>query len=396
MKIAIVYDAVYPYVIGGAEKRNWEIAKRLAAKGHDVSLVGMKFWKGSKQLISESVQLKGICPAISLYNRNGKRSFIEPFYFGLFCFFHFLKNKYDIIDCSNFPYFSAIAIFFALLLKRSKTKFVITWHEVWGKKYWKEYIGFLGYFGYLIEKISSNITRNNIVNSLFTKKRLIDLLGNKSETIELIPNGINFGEIDGILEREKENQIIYVGRLIKYKNVDILIDVVKDLINDEDCRYCKNIILKIVGDGPEKQKLSELAVKHKIEKHVIFSGFLDKEELFHELKRSKIFVLPSDREGFGITVIESMALGTPVIARDSEYSALKSLIISGKNGILFKSKEELVLALKNLLIKSNIYDTIVREGFEFAEKYDWDKYIIPKLISCYEKVLNNKSLEECR
>ena len=46
MRIAFVYDAVYPYVLGGGEKRVWEIARRMVARGHEVHLFGMQFWEG--------------------------------------------------------------------------------------------------------------------------------------------------------------------------------------------------------------------------------------------------------------------------------------------------------------------------------------------------------------
>ena len=63
MKIAFVYDAIYPYVKGGVEKRIWELAVRLSSRGHDVHLFGMKFWEGGDILVHEGISLHGVCPA---------------------------------------------------------------------------------------------------------------------------------------------------------------------------------------------------------------------------------------------------------------------------------------------------------------------------------------------
>jgi hypothetical protein len=78
MKIAFIYDVIYPYVKGGVEKRVWELATRLTRRGHDVHLFGMKFWDGEDILISEGVFLHGVCPAKKLYV-SGRRT-IWPYF----------------------------------------------------------------------------------------------------------------------------------------------------------------------------------------------------------------------------------------------------------------------------------------------------------------------------
>ena len=108
MKIALVYDAIYPYIKGGGEKRFYEIGKRLAKKGHQVHLYGMKLWEGDKVIKKQGIYYHGICTPKPLYKNNGKRSTKEAIYFGLTCF-KLIKEDFDIIDCSNFPYFSLFA-----------------------------------------------------------------------------------------------------------------------------------------------------------------------------------------------------------------------------------------------------------------------------------------------
>src|SRR4030043_614907 len=117
MKIAFVYDAIYPYVKGGVEKRVWELAVRLSCRGHEVHLFGMKFWQGEDIIISEGVILHGVCPAQKLYN-NGRRTIWQALNFSIRLISPLLKEKFDIIDCQQFPYFSCFSAKLLSTLKK--------------------------------------------------------------------------------------------------------------------------------------------------------------------------------------------------------------------------------------------------------------------------------------
>ena len=75
MKIAFVYDVVYPYVKGGVEKRIWEMSRRLAARGHEVHIYGMKYWDGPDNIQVEGVMLHGVCAPMKLYKASGTVSY---------------------------------------------------------------------------------------------------------------------------------------------------------------------------------------------------------------------------------------------------------------------------------------------------------------------------------
>ncbi len=400
MKIAIIYDPVYPYVIGGGERRNWEIARRLINYKHDVYLVGMKYWNGQSRIVREGVKLVGICPAVQLYNKKGRRSYFEAMYFGVAVFFHLLKNRYDIIDCGNFPYFSCIFARLATFFR--KTKFVITWHEIWGKKQWTDYAGRIGLIGWFIEKIVSRLSSSNIFVSEFMRERGIALLKIKRENTVVIPNGVEYerlskvevlnpvrsnpdahrdasptaGTSNGV---KKEEQIVFAGRLIKHKRVALLIDAFNDI-----CKEFSNYKLKIIGLGPEHANLKALVEHLGLGNKVIFTGFLEGNDLEKEIKKSKLLVLPSEREGMGIVIVESMALGTPVIALDAENSAAKCIIKNNNDGLLIKNKDEMVLSLRRLLTDKIFCESIIENGYKRAIGYDWDKSILPKITEYYD------------
>jgi len=381
MKIAIIYDPIYPYVIGGGENRNWEIAKRLAKNSsYQVYLIGMKYWEGHKEIIKEGVHLVGVCRAIPLYNKKGSRSLFEPFYFGFYVFRHLLGNSYDIIDCGNFPYLSCIAIRLAILCNRCArlAKFIITWHEIWGKRQWINYAGKIGIIGWFIEKVVSRLSRYNIFVSEFMRERGVNILGIKRENTVVIANGVEYNRLSEIEDIKKESQIIYVGRLIEHKRVDLLIEAFSDVV-----KKFSEYSLKIVGNGPEYINL-ELKIKNlELTDKVIFTGFLERSNLEKEIKKSKILILPSEREGMGIVIVESMGLGTPVIALDSEYSAAKCIIRNGDNGILVKNRNEMSDAIIRLLTDDELYNKLIDNGYQTAKSYDWDSVIIPTIVDYY-------------
>lgn len=168
MKIAFVYDVVYPCVKGGVEKRIREIADRLAARGHDVHIIGMKYWDGPDSIKKNGVTLHGICPPQPLYT-DGRRSIREALSFSFYLIPFLLREEFDLIDCQQFPFFPCFPVKLVSLWK--KKPFVITWHEVWGD-YWYEYLGWKGAVGKGTECLIARFTPYRIAVSGTTAKKL--------------------------------------------------------------------------------------------------------------------------------------------------------------------------------------------------------------------------------
>ena len=196
MKIANVYDKIYPYHKGGVEKRNWELARRLAAKNHQVHLFGMQFWDGQSFLEREGVHLHGVCKPKEFFV-NGRRSIGTAAYFALRVLPYLVKERFDIIDCQNAPYFPCYSAKAGSSLRGSRL--VITWHEFWGD-YWYEYLGRKGFFGKAIEKMAARLPDGIISVSEGTKRNLINA-GVKKE-IRVIPSGL---DIEGPRFRLQKN-----------------------------------------------------------------------------------------------------------------------------------------------------------------------------------------------
>lgn len=384
MKIAFVYDAIYPWVKGGAEMRIHELGKRLSSKGHDVHLFGIKWWEGGDVIEYEGMTLHGVCKARDLYV-NGRRSISEALVFAVKLFPALLKEKFDLIDVSVFPYFSCFSVKAVSILK--KIPVVFTWHEVWGD-YWYEYLGKRqGGFGLAIETAVAKISGNNIAVSNWTKDRL-EALGVKNSEIAVLPNGVDLKFISEIKPAGqsfsgnsggKIYDIIFAGRLIKDKNVDVLIKAVS-LLKRDFPEFC----CCIVGDGPEKKALEKLAHGSGVQKNVIFEGFQEYRALIGKLKASKVLVLPSSREGFGMVVIEAFACGVPVVTVREKYNAAQGLVEDGIDGFIVGLEErEIAKGVQYIIEKNSDYRKISEAAFNKAKKYDWDE-IVENIQLAYE------------
>lgn len=389
MKIAFVYDAVYPWITGGAEKRIYELGCRLANKGHEVHLFGIKWWEGPDNIEYEGMFLHGLCKARNLYTINGRRSILTALIFAYKLFFPLKREKFDIIDISVFPYFSCFTAKF--ITQINKTCLVYTWHEIWNK-YWYTYLGKIGFFGKIIEKLVSKTSHNNIAVSNWTKKNLIKLSVSDSH-IEVIPNGINLKKIidlgikefhnDFFLNYKKDYDLIFAGRLIKEKNVDVLLKAIFELKAVYPCIKCA-----IVGDGPEKSKLLTLIESLNIADNIEFFGFIDYNSLVYKIKSSKMLVLPSSREGFGMVVIEAFACGIPVITVNEENNAARCLVEDGLTGYVVKADAtEISSSITKILnMEFDSYIKMSKTAFKKAQSYDWD-IICNKLEEYYKGCL---------
>ena len=366
MKIAFVYDAVYPHVKGGAEYRLYETGKRLAEKGHTIHWYGIKWWLGEDTVEHDGIILHGVCPPMNLYKKSGRRSIKEAIMFSTKLAPALSEGDYDLIECQNFPYFPCFTCKIISILK--KKPLVITWHEVWRHR-WKEYLGFFGVFGEIIEQICAKLTKNNLTVSETTKKRLINA-GTKENNITIIPNGINPESIKKTDPSEPAFDILYAGRLIKEKNVDLLVKSIA-----EAAKKRPNISVGIIGEGSEKEKLMDLSKKLGIEKNLTFIGFQEnKEKIYSHMKSSKIFISLSQREGFGITVLEALACGTPAITIRHETNAAAELIQDGVNGYVTQPDEkEISGKITELLGDEEKHKKMSQAAAESAQKYSWEK-----------------------
>ncbi|MCK5608124.1 glycosyltransferase family 4 protein [Candidatus Pacearchaeota archaeon] len=376
MKIAFVYDAVYPWVKGGAEKRIYELGKRLVVEGNEVHIFGVKWWEGADIIEIEGMMLHGVCKPMELYV-NGRRSISEAIVFAVRLLPHLIKEKFDVIDVSSFPYFSCFTVKFVSVFRRCPV--IVTWHEVWGD-YWYEYMGRVGFFGKMVELFVSKLTNEVISVSSVTGNNL-RLLGVNVENVHLVSNGMDLKRIAEIPQSTVECDIIFIGRLIREKNVDVLIksvDYLREKLPDVMCH--------IIGDGPEKERLMKFAEDSDVMSNIRFSGFMEYEDIIARIKASKVLVLPSTREGFGMVVIEAFACGVPVITVNDKRNAA-SLLVNEDTGFVVNLDSREICDAVHMLIKDDmLHESMAAASKEVAEDYDWNG-IVKQLMGVYEGLM---------
>ena len=292
----------------------------------------------------------------------GRRSIKESLYFTGKLLIPLIREDFDVIDCQAFPYLPSFSAKICSSLKR--TPLVITWHEVWDD-YWYEYLGKRGICGKWIERMTTHLTDEMVAVSERTKKDL-ERVGVRKR-IKVIPNGIDFRSIESIDASDEEIDVIFAGRLIKDKNVDVLIGAVEQVkvqIPDVRCM--------IIGDGPEKGRLENLAKDLELEDNINFMGFLeDYTEVISYMKSSRVFVLPSTREGFGIVALEANACGLPVITVSHKRNATCDLITNGVNGFICELTVESIA--ERIFMGLAEKERMARRCIENASRYDWNK-----------------------
>lgn len=380
MKIIYLYDAIYPYIRGGGEKTIYEISKRLSKKGYRVKLLGIKWWEGPDTIVRDGVEISGVYKRCKLYTTTGRRSIKEAIIFGIYSFFSLLKEDFDIIDAAVFPYFSVISAKLVCLLKRKKL--VVTWYEVWDN-YWYKYLGKLGVFGKLIERFVGYLPDIIITLSDYTAERLVNILGIDRRRIFICGGGIDYKKILSITrDCIKKYDIIFIGRFIPEKNIELIINTVKELKKNKADVSCI-----LIGDGPELPRIRKIVKKYGLDKNIFFKGFITEEDkLYRYLGSGKVFLIPSKREGFGIVAIEANAAGLPVITINHPDSALPSLIKNGKNGFIVEEDPVIISEkIKQLLEDEKNYRYISQNARISAKNYDWDN-IIKRLEYIYAQI----------
>jgi glycosyltransferase involved in cell wall biosynthesis len=325
----------------------------------------MKWWSGSKVRIENGIKLNSICEYYPLYSGK-RRSIFQALIFGFACL-KLIKEDFDIADVDSMPHFPVLSMKLICFIKRRRM--IVVWHEAWDRSYWVKYLGWKGIFGYLLERISGFLSSEIVSVSEHTKNKLRDSL--KSKKIYTIPDGNDSKKIYKINPAMKKSDIIFAGRLLSNKNVDILIRslrLIRERIPEVRCF--------IVGDGPERKDLEALIQELSLKKNIMFLGFLEnQDEVYALMKSSKVFVLPSTREGFGIVVIEANACGIPVITIDHENNAAKDLIEDGRNGFVCQLDDREIAQKIIEVLENDLSEKMKETCINLAGKYDWDRIV---------------------
>ncbi len=333
MKILFVTDYYYPH-IGGVEKLFMSLAESLVEKGNKVSVIT---WRHERKL-----KKREIINGVEIIRIN---SFSRAFFsiFGLTEIIS-LAKKSDLIHTST--YSSALGAYIASQL--TKTKIIITVHEVWGKLWLSlPHITMISRYVYkLLEKIILKLKFNKYISvSENTKKELIKL-GITNNKIEVIYNGIDYNlpKWKGILE---PYTFTFFGRAGISKGLDIMIKASEAIYKDYPFSKFKFIVSPQIK-SLYKKYLTEIKTGLIKDSSEIKTN-LPFDELTQELITSSCIIIPSYSEGFGFTAAESSAMGIPIISsgKGSLPEVVSGKVITMKNLSPESLKEAMIKAINN-------------------------------------------------
>ncbi len=281
------------------------------------------------------------------------------------------KEPYKLIHCQ--AWFGLKA---ALLFKKwSKLPIIITLHTSeygkYGKKINKKIIEIEKTCVKQADKI---IVVSNLLRKIFLKKYKIN-----PKKIKTIPNGISEDFFKKKLKpkRYAKKQVLFVGRLKPYKNIEIILKVAKKVLEEE-----KDVKFVVVGNGENIKKYENISKKLKIRENVIFTGHLPYHKLLNIYAGSDVYLLLSKFDAFGLTALEAMASGIPVIV--SRTTGISELV---KNCIKvdYWNIREITKEIVNLLKNEKLRISLGKKAQAEAKKFLWNR-IAKEYVKLYREI----------
>lgn len=249
---------------------------------------------------------------------------------------------------------------------------------------------------FLRKIIKWTLNNSDLINPVSTpiKNEIIQMNINGSVPIRVLSMGVDSKNFykkknDYIKNKYKAKKfILFVGRLSAKKGVEFLIEAMPLILNN-----FPEMILIIVGEGHEEYYLKKLTNELNLIDNIIFTGNIPNNELLRYYSEAEIFIGPSiiveygDTEGLGLTFVEAMFCGCPVIG--TRVGGISDIIIHEKTGLLVEQKnpEQIANAVTRLLEDENLRKRLIKNGMKHVkEKYSWEK-IAKKYHRIYKDIL---------
>lgn len=327
MKSILFVTELYHPSIGGQEVRFKELAEELAGRGYEVSVITIDH-QGNLQ---ETEYINGVLVHRIYKNshyikKGGGRSIKAILIFTMRLIKYCRDQKYDFIYINQWPVLPALTSF----LYVKNTNYRVDFVEFRGALLWRAI------------NIILSLTNHN--KFIFISESVAARMSTDEKLV--IPSLVKLDRYSC----EQKDKMIFVGRLEKHKRPHLAIDSFILWAKNN-----KQYTFHVVGDG---ELLGSLKEKYKNYKSVLFHGFLSDREKNALLSHSKIFILPSEREGLPKTVIEAIASMTPVITTDDDGNFTKYFVNDKKVGLVSKADTRSI---------SNAIESII-EDYEYYQQ----------------------------
>jgi len=239
------------------------------------------------------------------------------------------------VHTASFPYFSLLAAGAVRPFRRYRLG--VDWHEVWTKAYWREYLGHAGgALGWQVQRLCLRLPQRAFCFSRLHERRLHEL-GLRGEPTVL--RGQYAGPPGRLVEPREPPTVVFAGRHIPEKRVAALVPAVAAARERIPGLRCE-----IFGGGPERGEVLRRVADAGLEDVIDVPGFVAAERIEAALASALCLVLPSRREGYGLVVLEALALGTPAVVVRGDDNAAAEFIVDGENGFVAASASPADLA----------------------------------------------------
>jgi glycosyltransferase involved in cell wall biosynthesis len=344
VRICLVYDCLYPYTVGGAERWYRALAERLTEAGHEVTYLTLRQWPRGERPEVPGVQVVTVGPEMGLYV-DGRRRILPPLVFGAGVLGHLARHgrRYDVVHTASFPYFSLLAA--AAARRPCRFGLFVDWFELWTDDYWRGYLGGLrGAIGAAVQRRCVRTRHRAFCFSQLHEERL-RVQGFRGEIVRLR------GLYDGPPPPEKpapgEPLVVYAGRHIPEKEVTAVLPAVA--LARETAPELRCVVF---GDGPERTRVLRQLHELALDGAADVPGVAPAELVASSMQNALCVLAPSRREGYGLVVIEAAALGTPSVVAAGPDNAAAELISEGENGVVAPSPDPLALAEAILRVRA--------------------------------------------
>lgn len=361
MKILVVnWQDIKNPLAGGAEVHLHEVFERIAAQGHEVTLFCSSFpgAPGEEEINGIRVIRKG-----------GR--YLFNYTFALEYLTRLRHQQFDVVvdDMNKIPFFTPLFV--------RRQLYGVT-HHLFGKSIFLETNAVLASYVYWMEKLAVALYKRRhipfIVGSPSTYRELLEA-GFSHDDVSLINYGVDHAthNLDGAA-KSPVPLIGYFGRLKKYKSVDHLLQAVRLVRKD-----VPDLSVMIIGDGDDRPRLEEITRSLGLEDVVTFTGFVPDKRKIELLQRMWVKVTTSSKEGWGLTVIEANACGTPVIA--SNVEGLRDAVRDGETGMLYTygDVDDLAGKLDEFLKDARLRERLTTNAISWSKNFDWDRAAIETL-----------------
>jgi glycosyltransferase involved in cell wall biosynthesis len=328
--ICLIYDCLYPYTVGGAERWYRALAERLAQEGNEVTYLSLRQWDHGSAPDIPGVKVVAVGPRAELYV-GGRRRIGPALRFGRGVLRHLLSdgNDYDVVHCASTPFFSLLAA--GLARRRGRYRLLVDWIEVWTSGYWRRYLGAVkGTVAWAIQRLSTRLGEHAFCFSHLHERRLRE--EGFHGPIDVI--GVYAGTLERPDPEPADQLVVFAGRHIPEKGVLALPAAIAQVR-----AKLPELRAEIFGDGPLRTQLQRRVEEERLGDVVTLPGFVPEERVRAAMRRSLCLAFPSTREGYGLVVLEAASCGTPSVVVDGPDNAALELVEDGVNGVVAGSPE---------------------------------------------------------